>query len=106
MGSELAVADVLRIEAVARQFSLSRFSGVFSQSTATDLGCLHFWAIGCLPAVKEGNKLGQDSCCPLQTDIKKSWPMGGLRGESNSVGAPWLRRWLNRYDRRLLAAIG
>jgi hypothetical protein len=36
------VAEVLGIEAVLNQSSLSRFFGVLIQRTAIDLGCLHF----------------------------------------------------------------
>jgi len=52
MVSDPAVAGGLCIEAVPSQSSLSRFFGVLSQRTATDLGRLQFWAMGRQPSLR------------------------------------------------------
>jgi hypothetical protein len=52
--SDLAVAEVMGIEAVASQSTLSRFFGVFNQRTCQALGGLHSRAHYSLPSEREG----------------------------------------------------
>src|SRR5215470_4235608 len=59
--SDAAVAEVLGIEAVASQSTLSRFFGVFTQKTCDLLNGLHRQAIYSLPSRKEGYTLDLDS---------------------------------------------
>jgi len=72
-----AVAEVLGIEAVPSQSTLTRFLGVFSQRTSTELGKLHAWAAGKLSSHKGGYTLDMDSWSLLH---QGAW--GSVRGEA------------------------
>ena len=61
LASDPAVAEVLGIEAIPSQSTLTRFLGVFSQRTSSELGKLHAWAAGKLPSHKDGYTLDMDS---------------------------------------------
>src|SRR6267142_3780857 len=52
--SDPAIAQVLGIEAVASQSTLSRFFEVFSQQSCNDLSGLHRQAVQGLPSLKSG----------------------------------------------------
>src|SRR3954468_9167654 len=52
--SDAAIAQVLGIEAVASQSTLSRFFEAFSQGSCNALAGLHRQALGALPSLKEG----------------------------------------------------
>ena len=94
MASDPAVAEVLGIEAVPSQSSLSRFFGVFSQRTATDLGRLHSWAVSRLPSLKEGYTLDLDSWSLLHED-----------GHQEGVAAGYTSRGIKPCQRPLIAAL-
>src|SRR5436190_1876015 len=51
--SDPAIAQVLGIEAVASQSTLSRFFDVFTEKACTDLNGLHQQAIHALPSLKD-----------------------------------------------------
>src|ERR1035438_6658517 len=59
--SDSAVAEVLGVEAIASQSTLSRFFGVFGQKTCNRLNGLHRQAVGSLPSLKAGYTLHLDS---------------------------------------------
>lgn len=94
MASDPAVAEVLGIEAVPSQSSLSRFFGVFDQRTATDLGSLHAWAVGRLPSSKEGYTLDLDSWSLLHED-----------GHQEGVAVGYTRLGIKPCHRPLVAAL-
>jgi hypothetical protein len=94
MASDPAVAEVLGIEAVPSQSSLSRFFGVFNQRTASTLGNLHSWAVGRLPSRKEGYTLDLDSWSLLHED-----------GHQEGVAVGYTRNGLKPCHRPLIAAL-
>src|SRR6478736_3997781 len=59
--SDPALAEVLGIEAVASQSTLSRFFEAFSQKSCNDLTGLHRQAVHALPSLKSGYTLDLDS---------------------------------------------
>lgn len=72
LASDPAVAEVLGIEAIPSQSTLTRFLGVFSQCTSTELGKLHAWAASKLPSRKGGYTLDMDSWSLLHEDIRRA----------------------------------
>jgi len=94
LASDPAVAEVLGIEAVASQSSLSRFFGVFTQRTASSLGHLHSWAVGRLPSRKDGYTLDLDSWSLLHED-----------GHQQGVAIGYTRNGLKPCHRPLIAAL-
>jgi hypothetical protein len=92
--SDPAVAEVLGIEAVPSQPSLSRFFGVFTQRTNDVLGGLHRWAVGQLPSRPEGYTLDLDSWALLHED-----------GHQEGVAVGYTRRGLKPCHRPLVAAL-
>src|SRR5438874_7884335 len=56
-----AIAEVLGVEAVASQSTLTRFLCGFTQSASDALNGLHLWAAGRLPSLKDGYTLDLDS---------------------------------------------
>lgn len=66
--SDPAVAEVLGIEAVASQPTLSRFFGAFTQASSSALSRLHSRALFALPSRKEGYTLDLDSWALLHED--------------------------------------
>ncbi len=89
-----AVAEVLGLEAVASQSTLSRFFGVFNQRTCQRLGGLHPWALGSLPSAREGYTLDLDSWALLHED-----------GHQQSVAVGHTRRGLKPCHRPLMAGL-
>src|SRR5439155_25180035 len=66
--SDPAVAEVLGIEAVPSQSTLSRFFGAFSQRSCQALAQLHSRAVFVLPSRREGYTLDLDSWALLHED--------------------------------------
>ena len=63
-----ALAEVLGIEAVASQSTLSRFLKGFDEAASEALNGLHQWAMGRLPSLREGYTLDLDSWSLLHRD--------------------------------------
>ncbi len=63
-----AIAEVLGIEAVASQSTLSRFFALFDQQASNQLNALHVWAAGRLPSLRGGYTLDLDSWSLLHPD--------------------------------------
>lgn len=63
-----ALAEVLGIEAVASQSTLSRFLAAFDESASNRLNELHRWALGRLPSRDGGYTLDLDSWSLLHRD--------------------------------------
>lgn len=63
-----AIAEVLGIEAVASQSTLSRFLSSFDERASNALNGLHQWAMGQLPSLREGYTLDLDSWSLLHKD--------------------------------------
>lgn len=92
--SDPAVAEVLGIESVASQSTLSRFFGVFSQRTCQQLGGLHAHALYSLPSAREGYTLDLDSWALLHED-----------GHQEGVAVGYTRRGLKPCHRPLIAGL-
>lgn len=92
--SDPAVAEVLGVEAVASQSTLSRFFGVFTQRSCELLGRLHPQAIYALPTRKEGYTLDLDSWALLHED-----------GHQQGVEIGYTRHGLKPCHRPLLAGL-
>ena len=94
LASDPAVAEVLGIEAIPSQSTLTRFLGVFSQRTSTELGKLHAWAAGKLPSHKGGYTLDMDSWSLLHED-----------GQQEGVAVGYTRNGPKPCHRPLVAAL-
>lgn len=92
--SDLAVAEVLGIEAVPSESSLSRFFARFTQPTSNQLARLHRWAVSQLPSRPEGYTLDLDSWALLHED-----------GRQEGVAVGYTRHGLKPCHRPLLAAL-
>jgi hypothetical protein len=92
--SDAAVAEVLGIEAVASQSTLSRFFGVFTQRTCQTLGGLHARALYSLPSQRAGYTLDLDSWALLHED-----------GHQEGVAVGYTRRGLKPCHRPLIAGL-
>ena len=92
--SDPAVAEVLGVEAVASQSTLSRFFGVFNQRTCQTLGHLHAQAVYGLPSAREGYTLDLDSWALLHED-----------GHQEGVAVGYTRRGLKPCHRPLIAGL-
>jgi len=92
--SDPAVAEVLGIEAVPSQSTLSRFFGAFTQRTCQVLSGLHTRAVFALPSRREGYTLDLDSCALLHED-----------GHQEGVAVGYTRYGLKPCHRPLLAAL-
>lgn len=92
--SDAAVAEVLGIEAVPSQSTLSRFFGVFTQRTCQTLGALHARALYSLPSQREGYTLDLDSWALLHED-----------GHQEGVAVGYTRRGLKPCHRPLIAGL-
>jgi hypothetical protein len=92
--SDAAVAEVLGVEAVASQSTLSRFFGVFTQRTCQTLGGLHARALYSLPSQREGYTLDLDSWALLHED-----------GHQEGVAVGYTRRGLKPCHRPLIAGL-
>jgi len=92
--SDPAVAEVLGIEAVPSQSTLSRFFAVFTQPANDRLARLHGWAAGKLPSAKGGYPLDLDSWALLHKD-----------GEQEGVAPGYTKQGLKPCHRPLIAAV-
>ena len=92
--SDPAVAEVLGIEAVASQPTLSRFFGAFTQQSSSVLSRLHSTALFALPSRKEGYTLDLDSWALLHED-----------GHQEGVATGYTKRGIKPCQRPLIAAL-
>lgn len=92
--SDAAVAEVLGIEAVPSQSTLSRFFGVFSQKSSSRLCALYRNALYALPSRKDGYTLDLDSWSLLHED-----------GHQEGVALGYTRLGLKPCHRPLLGCI-
>jgi hypothetical protein len=106
--SDPAVADVLGIEAVASQSTLSRFFDVVTQRTCQALGGLHSRAVPNLPSERAGYTLDLDSWALLHEDGHQEERGRGLYAARPQALSPPVDRRSGRGqdDRPLLAARG
>lgn len=89
-----AVAEVLGIEAVPSQSTLSRFFGSFGPGGSQALTGLYGWAMRRLPSVREGYTLDLDSWSLLHRD-----------GEQEGVAGGYTREGLRPCHHPLIAAL-
>jgi len=92
--SDPAMAQVLGIEAVASQSTLSRFFGVFSQKACQTLSRLHREAVYRLPSERAGYTLDLDSWALLHED-----------GHQEGVAVGYTRQGLKPCHRPLIAGL-
>ena len=92
--SDPAVAEVLGIEAVPSQSTLSRFFGAFTQRSCQQLAELHTRAIFALPSRRDGETLDLDSWALLHED-----------GHQQGVAVGYTRHGLKPCHRPLIAAL-
>jgi len=92
--SDAAVAEVLGVEAIASQSTLSRFFGVFTQKRCGVLGGLHARAADSLPSLREGYTLDLDSWALLHED-----------GHQAGVAVGYTRLGLKPCHRPLIAGL-
>jgi hypothetical protein len=89
-----AIAEVLGIEAVPSQSTLSRFFAAFTHRTSEGLTGLHRWAARRLPSEREGYTLDLDSWALLHED-----------GQQDGVAVGYTRQGLKPCHRPLVAAL-
>jgi Transposase DDE domain group 1 len=95
--SDPAIAEVLGVEAIASQSTLSRFFGEFSFQSCEALAGLHAWALRGLPSSarpREGYTLDLDSWALLHED-----------GHQEGVAVGFTRKGLKPCHRPLIAAL-
>lgn len=92
--SDPAIAQVLGIEAVASQSTLSRFFDIFTEKACTDLSGLHPQAIHALPSLQGGYTLDLDSWALLHED-----------GHQEGVAVGYTKRGLKPCHRPLIAGL-
>lgn len=92
--SDPALAEVLGIEALVSQPTLSRFFAPFTQRTSSDLAQLHRWAMHGLPSLQGGYTLDLDSWALLHED-----------GHQEGVATGYTKRGLKPCHRPLIAAL-
>jgi Transposase DDE domain group 1 len=92
--SDPALSQVLGVEAIASQSTLSRFFDVFGQKTCNALNVLHRRAVDSLPSLKEGYTLDLDSWALLHED-----------GHQQGVAVGYTRQGLKPCHRPLIAAL-
>jgi len=92
--SDPALSQVLGVEAIASQSTLSRFFDVFGQKTCNALNGLHRQAAASLPSLKDGYTLDLDSWSLLHED-----------GHQQGVAVGYTRQGLKPCHRPLIAAL-
>lgn len=92
--SDPALSEVLGVEAIASQSTLSRFFGAFGQPSCNRLNGLHRQALASLPSLKEGYTLDLDSWSLLHED-----------GHQQGVAIGYTRQGLKPCHRPLIAAL-
>ena len=89
-----AIAEVLGVEAVASQSTLSRFLSGFTQERSDGLNGLHLWAVGRLPSLVDGYTLDLDS-----------WSLLHEEGHQEGVCRGYTPRGLLPCHRPLIACL-
>ena len=89
-----AVAEVLGVEAMVSQPTLTRFFAEFTQKSASRMAGLHSWAMQALPSLPEGYTLDLDSWALLHED-----------GHQEGVATGYTKRGLKPCHRPLIAAL-
>jgi len=89
-----AVAQVLGIEAVPSQSTLSRFFAACGRAACEELGGLHAWALRTLPVRPEGYTLDLDSFALVHED-----------GQQEGVRVGYTRKGLKPCHRPIVAAL-
>jgi hypothetical protein len=89
-----AIANVLGVEAVASQSTLTRFLNLFDQQASNGLNRLHQWAMGRLPSLHQGYTLDLDSWSLLHED-----------GHQEGVQIGYTRAGLKPCHRPLIACL-
>ena len=92
--SDPALAEVLGVEAMVSQPTLSRFFAEFTQKTSSEMAGLHRWAMESLHSLKEGHTLDLDSWALLHED-----------GHQDGVATGYTRLGLKPCHRPLIAAL-
>ena len=92
--SDPAVAEVLGLEAIPSQSTLSRFFDVFTQKTCNVLAGLHRQAVYSLPSRQDGYTLDLDSWALLHED-----------GHQEGVAVGYTKQGLKPCHRPLIAAL-
>jgi len=92
--SDPALSQVLGVEAIASQSTLSRFFDMFGQKTCNVLNGLHRQAVGSLPSLQDGYTLDLDSWSLLHED-----------GHQQGVAVGYTRQGLKPCHRPLIAAL-
>lgn len=92
--SDPAISQVLGVEAIASQSTLSRFFDVFGQKACHALNRLHRQAVWSLPSLKEGYTLDLDSWALLHED-----------GHQEGVAIGYTRQGLKPCHRPLIAGL-
>ena len=94
LAQDPAVAQVLGIEAVPSQSTLSRFFAACGRAACEELGGLHAWVLRALPARAEGYTLDLDSFALVHED-----------GRQEGVRVGYTRKGLKPCHRPIVAAI-
>jgi hypothetical protein len=92
--SDPALAEVLGVEAMVSQPTLSRFFAEFTQKASSEMARLHRWAMESLPSLKGGYTLDLDSWALLHED-----------GHQEGVATGYTRQGLKPCHRPLIAAL-
>ncbi len=92
--SDPVLSQVLGVEAIVSQPTLSRFFGAFTQKSSSLLGRLHAAAVWALPSLKEGYTLDLDSWALLHED-----------GHQEGVAVGYTKRGVKPCQRPLIAAL-
>jgi hypothetical protein len=98
--SDPALSEVLGVEALASQSTLSRFFAGFSQSACNALNRLHRKAVFSLPSLKAGSTLDLDSWSLLHEDgHQQGVAVGYTRAGLKPCHRPLIANyWLRRGD--------
>ncbi len=91
---DAAIAEVLGVEAVPSQSTLSRFLRQFDQSASDRLNGLHLWAAGRLPSWRDGYSLDLDS-----------WSLLHEEGHQEGVTRGYTPKGLEPCHRPLIACL-
>ena len=94
LAQDPAVAEVLGIEAIPSQSTLSRFFAVFGHGSSERLSQLHAWCLRSLPERKQGYTLDLDSFSLIHED-----------GHQEGVRVGYTRKGLKPCHRPIIAAL-
>src|SRR6185436_8245962 len=89
-----AIGEVLGIEAVVSQSTLSRFLARYDQAASDKLNSLHLWAAGRLPSLRDGYTLDLDS-----------WSLLHEEGHQEGVTRGYTPKGLEACHRPLIACL-